>query len=158
MKALTIRQPWASLIAVGAKSIETRSWPTKYRGELLIHAGLVRPERGEDAPKWVGPYMTGEWTDDIRHVDPCDCDLDEETMGERCMANSDPVPALFTDGGGFAPSLFTKLPLGAVVASCRLADCVPILGAFGGVDADEGHVVRRTSDISLVDVWCGVNS
>ena len=41
MKALTILQPWASLIACGAKMIETRSWPTAYRGEIAIHAGLA---------------------------------------------------------------------------------------------------------------------
>lgn len=39
MKALTIFEPWASLIASGQKSIETRSWRTHYRGELFIHAG-----------------------------------------------------------------------------------------------------------------------
>lgn len=39
MKALTVRQPWASLIAGGTKTIETRSWPTSYRGPLAIHAG-----------------------------------------------------------------------------------------------------------------------
>lgn len=39
MKALTIRQPWASLIALGEKQFETRSWKTQYRGQLLIHAG-----------------------------------------------------------------------------------------------------------------------
>lgn len=38
MKALTIRQPWASLIAVGVKTIENRSWGTKHRGPLAIHA------------------------------------------------------------------------------------------------------------------------
>lgn len=38
MKALTLWQPWASLIAVNAKTIETRSWSTKYRGSLAIHA------------------------------------------------------------------------------------------------------------------------
>lgn len=37
-KALTLLQPWASLIVMGAKKIETRSWRTNYRGELLIHA------------------------------------------------------------------------------------------------------------------------
>ena len=41
MKALTILQPWASLIACGAKMIETRSWSTEYRGEIAIHAGLA---------------------------------------------------------------------------------------------------------------------
>jgi hypothetical protein len=38
--AITIRQPWASLITAGIKTIENRSWPTTYRGPLLIHAGL----------------------------------------------------------------------------------------------------------------------
>lgn len=38
MKALTIWQPWASLIARGVKQYETRSWPTKYRGPIAIHA------------------------------------------------------------------------------------------------------------------------
>ena len=39
MKVLTIRQPWATLIMQGDKRFEFRSWRTKYRGELLIHAG-----------------------------------------------------------------------------------------------------------------------
>ena len=39
MKAITILQPFASLIACGAKQIETRSWATKYRGKIAIHAG-----------------------------------------------------------------------------------------------------------------------
>ena len=36
IKALSLHQPWASLVAIGAKKYETRSWPTGYRGELLI--------------------------------------------------------------------------------------------------------------------------
>ena len=38
MKAISLWQPWASAIAVGAKRIETRHWPTAYRGPLAIHA------------------------------------------------------------------------------------------------------------------------
>lgn len=38
MKALTVTEPWATLIAIGAKRIETRSWPTDYRGPVAIHA------------------------------------------------------------------------------------------------------------------------
>jgi hypothetical protein len=38
MKILSIRQPWASLIATGAKDVENRTWPTRYRGPVLIHA------------------------------------------------------------------------------------------------------------------------
>lgn len=44
MKALTITQPWATLIAIGAKKIETRSWLTRYRGPLAIHAAKTFPK------------------------------------------------------------------------------------------------------------------
>jgi hypothetical protein len=37
MKALTLQQPWAILVAYEKKMIETRSWSTKYRGDLAIH-------------------------------------------------------------------------------------------------------------------------
>ena len=39
MKALTICQPYAELIARGDKRVENRTWETKYRGTILIHAG-----------------------------------------------------------------------------------------------------------------------
>jgi activating signal cointegrator 1 len=38
VRALTLTQPWASLIAVGAKRLETRAWRTDYTGPLAIHA------------------------------------------------------------------------------------------------------------------------
>ena len=38
MKAITIWQPWAEMVAAGIKQNETRSWPTKYRGPIAIHA------------------------------------------------------------------------------------------------------------------------
>ena len=39
MKVITIKQPWATLIKEGYKEYEFRTWKTKYRGEILIHAG-----------------------------------------------------------------------------------------------------------------------
>ena len=39
MKVISIKQPFASLIAAGIKQYEFRTWKTNYRGELLIHAG-----------------------------------------------------------------------------------------------------------------------
>ena len=38
MKAISLWQPWAHLIAIGAKTYETRSWSTPYRGLMAIHA------------------------------------------------------------------------------------------------------------------------
>lgn len=46
MKALTVDQPWASMIAHEIKLIETRSWPTSYRGPLAIHASNNRTPGG----------------------------------------------------------------------------------------------------------------
>ena len=40
MKAITVKQPWAFLIVSGLKDIENRTWPTKFRGRVLIHASL----------------------------------------------------------------------------------------------------------------------
>ncbi len=42
MKALSLKQPWATLVAMGIKTIETRSWATDYRGPLFIHASGSR--------------------------------------------------------------------------------------------------------------------
>lgn len=39
MKVITIKQPFATLIAEGLKEYEFRTWKTKYRGDILIHAG-----------------------------------------------------------------------------------------------------------------------
>ena len=44
VKALCVRQPWASLIAEGNKTIETRTWYTRYRGQLLICASRAKCE------------------------------------------------------------------------------------------------------------------
>jgi len=50
MKALTLTQPWATLVQLGEKQIETRSWGTHYRGPLAIHAGAgLGPIGGERA-------------------------------------------------------------------------------------------------------------
>lgn len=81
MKAITIYQPWASLIPLGAKKIETRSWATKYRGPIAIHAGLKPIPRD-----YYG----------IRDFLPCVCDF---PYG-RIIAIADLVDCLVIDGYG----------------------------------------------------------
>ena len=49
MKALTIWQPWASLLVSGQKKYETRSWATAYRGPIAIHAAMRPVRRTIDA-------------------------------------------------------------------------------------------------------------
>lgn len=38
MKAISLKQPWANLVASGKKTIETRKWKTSYRGDLVIYS------------------------------------------------------------------------------------------------------------------------
>ena len=47
MKAISIRQPWAWLVVNGHKDIENRTWATKYRGKILVHAGVHRVTKAE---------------------------------------------------------------------------------------------------------------
>jgi len=46
MKVLSIKQPWAYLIAIGFKDVENRDWATTYRGRILIHASKSRTDMG----------------------------------------------------------------------------------------------------------------
>lgn len=57
MKVLTIKQPWATLIMQKNKRFEFRSWQTKYRGKLLIHAGK---EIDKEAVKRLAKYLPKE--------------------------------------------------------------------------------------------------
>jgi len=54
MKAIAVRQPYAWLIVNGYKDIENRTWSTKHRGPLLIHASL------KIAPDWVEVWWACE--------------------------------------------------------------------------------------------------
>jgi activating signal cointegrator 1 len=77
MKAITLHQPWATLMAMGVKTIETRSWSTRYRGPLAIHAAKTFPAYAKDAcysesmmralgwPLQPEGGLTQEWLDDI---------------------------------------------------------------------------------------------
>lgn len=69
MKAITIWQPWASLLACGAKQYETRSWATSYRGPIAIHAAkknvidtMLIPELVKDEmKKCIGAMAGTKW-------------------------------------------------------------------------------------------------
>lgn len=65
MRALTLHQPWASLVALGHKQIETRSWPTRHRGPLAIHAAKTQlPTRTFEAQS-LGQVMTQQQWDEM---------------------------------------------------------------------------------------------
>ena len=55
MKAISLWQPWASAMTSGIKQNETRSWPTSYRGDLVICSAKRKP-----SPEEVGDLETYE--------------------------------------------------------------------------------------------------
>lgn len=59
MKVLSIRQPWATLICLGVKPIENRTWQTKHRGALAIHASgqNLLAKNNESALEIAGDYF-----------------------------------------------------------------------------------------------------
>ena len=112
MKALTIRQPWASLIALGVKTIETRSWPTRYRGPIAIHAGLRHPYKDLDhLPGDVEDGFEVRWLGGWRVA----WDLTTPTMGLDLWHEESDTEA--------------DLPLGAIVATATLVDVLTMIPA-----------------------------
>lgn len=97
MKVITLHQPHASLIAHCVKRIETRSWSTKYRGALAIHAGKLKPPAFYYRYGSFQSYASIPWHDS----------LDRYYEGDE--------EAISWTG-----------PLGAIVATCELVDVVPI--------------------------------
>ena len=77
MKVITIKQPFATLIAEGFKEYEFRTWKTKYRGEILIHAGKgIDKKAMKKYEKYNLDYPTGCI---IAKVDLTDCiKIDDE--------------------------------------------------------------------------------
>lgn len=89
MKALSIRQPWASLILAGHKTVENRVWNTGYRGPIIVHAGVTIAQHAVaraatfgviDPP--IGAYLGVVDLAGVHHVDAgCSCDPTFAEMG-----------------------------------------------------------------------------
>ena len=83
MKVITIKQPWASLIALGYKTYEFRTWKTKYRGDVLIHAGKGIDKDAMERFKHLNlDYPRGEI---IAKVRISDCILVDKKVGEELI-------------------------------------------------------------------------
>lgn len=105
MKCLTLTQPYATLVSLGMKKIETRSWSTSYRGPLAIHAA-----------KGLGPAGGLDGLCDLVGTEPFLSALgDLVRAGELAAGVSYARPDwIVTD----------RIPRGAIVAVCELVDCV----------------------------------
>ena len=86
MKVITIKQPWATLIAKGYKKYEFRTWKTHYRGDILIHAGIsVNKKVLERFKEYNLEYPTGKI---IAKATLTDClEVDEKFRSEVIPTN-----------------------------------------------------------------------
>ncbi|MFI3307958.1 MAG: ASCH domain-containing protein [Mycoplasmatota bacterium] len=81
MKVITLKQPWATLVAEGIKQYEFRSWKYNYRGKILIHAGAGVDK--EKMKKYKHLNLNYPKKKIIAEVDIIDCiKLDEEKSKE----------------------------------------------------------------------------
>lgn len=88
MKVITIKQPWATLIAEGYKEYEFRTWKTKYRGDILIHAGKSLDKDAIKRFKHFNlDYPTGQI---IAKVTITDCVKVDDTL-RNILATKDPI-------------------------------------------------------------------
>lgn len=158
MKALTLWQPWASLIALGVKTIETRSWaaPKSLIGQrIAIHAskrglpvgGIRLPKKytytDADREGWLAINTITDPA--YQGLQPCN----PLTGRQRHIPNRAQTPTLMWPHAGphHRPRAdkpeFTHieyLPLGAVVTTARLVDCVPMIDAHDPIPMLGGFV------------------
>lgn len=88
MKAITVKQPWATLIAEGYKEYEFRTWKTKYRGDILIHAGKGIDKKAMERFKNLNlEYPVGQI---IAKATITDCIYVDEEFAQKLL-KKDPV-------------------------------------------------------------------
>lgn len=105
MKTITLTQPYATLVAIGAKRIETRSFQRSYRGPLAIHAA-----------SGLGPVGGKRGLLDLIETEPFWSVLREAfavQLGDQRHYPAD------------AETIIDELPFGAIVAVCELRHCRP---------------------------------
>lgn len=123
MKAITLWQPWATLVAIGAKKIETRSWSTSYHGPLAIHAAIRIPG---SAVKLLDPGLNNY-------------------AYEKNNIVEFPFLEALRNGGYSHPSwlegnrIYINLPLGCIVAICDLTGCFEIYSSYEVFCLPEGE-------------------
>lgn len=100
MKTISVTQPWATLIAIDAKRIETRSWKTAYRGPIAIHAAKAFPGWAKDICASRMFCAAAGWPN-------CDGPLTQAWLDDNA-------------------SRIKALPRGFVIATARLVNCIEV--------------------------------
>ena len=128
MKALSIMQPWSWLIVAGYKDIENRSWPTNYRGPVLIHAGKKFDPDYADGQAW-------DWTDIKRPRDFDQGGIVGEAEIVDCLTSSS--------------SRWFFGPYGFVIRNARELPFRPCRGMLGFFEPDYSPVPPKVPKVKL---------
>lgn len=105
MKILSLWQPWATLLASGAKKVETRSWTTSYRGPVVIHS----------AKGGISVAQFSQLLDD---------DSAFWALAAKCYQLSEPQ-----HGKDLAIDYFTRMPRGCALAIGEIVETMPTVKA-----------------------------
>jgi hypothetical protein len=133
MKAISIRQPWAWLIVHGHKDIENRTWPTNFRGRVLIHAGTTYPKR--------------DYLDDVDSLASYGRLLAREEMIGGIVGVAT-ITGCITESA----SEWFNGPHGFVLANAKPLPLVPCRGALGFFDAppDVAAQLRQMHELGAI--------
>ena len=130
-RALSVRQPWATLLAAGIKDVENRTRRVRFRGRFLIHASQV-----EDFDSWdVFTMQTGIHRHD-RRVPEC--------FDERMVPGGIVGVAELVDCVEASDSPWFTGPYGWVVANARRLQFVPCRGLLGFWPCDYHRLSEET--------------
>lgn len=121
-KAITIRQPWAHAIIQGWKNVENRSWPTKVRGTVAIHAA----QKAEDKEFF-----------DFVHKKGLSRQVALDIASARNLSRSAVIGLVdIVDCISSSPSPWFEGPFGFVLANPRPLHPIPCRGALQIFDLD----------------------
>lgn len=124
MRAITLYQPWALLIALLLKRFETRHWATAWRGNIAIHAGAERSDWNA-LQRELNHYRSGKYT-----------------SGNGSLAD-----IYYQYQTGLLPNglaLNEPMPFSAVLCICKIADCIEMTPAF---------IAQQTREERAVGGW-----
>jgi hypothetical protein len=151
MKALSIQQPWASLVVHGFKRFETRTWPTLFRGRLAIHAaGRFRKSQREHC--WQDPYrscLAEAGIDRLRDL-PLGCIVGAVTVADCVPASdlADTIDVRERQFGNFDADRHAWV----LTDPMALAEPIPWTGQLGLFDLQEPDIFFELASLAAAPI------
>lgn len=119
-KAISIKQPWAYLICAGIKDVENRTWATKFRGRVYIHASAKSACNNGCSSH----LFTEQQFRSIKKIIPAHPDLDRDFQGNS-----------------YSPFFFEEHELSAIIGYVDIVDCVV---NYPSIWAEKSNFLSRT--------------